>query len=419
MHERTYILWPILSLGEGRALRTDLLWYFQHASAISFFSLCTYQSLTIMSNLHSELLPITSSSTTSPEQGVKLAKRQSSWTCRLPVELLSLVMEYLTEDKASRTLATLQSTSRATYTLTTPYLYRNIILNSYQAFDLFGQFDEFPRSENRLICLPVPADTHLLDLHLCQRLRAFFSNTQTVSLELSLDCDMDWFARARFDRYKELVNGLLAFGEPSLWPSLDRCTFNMQPETERRPANFRAAETIPFVDAVFACMYPKHFTVVYFDINNFRDESYQTSWTPCFQRLHADHIELIDMVYGDGMPFASLSLTIHFSGWVQVDDTHYEESDLDSNFQTLDRDSQALHDIEHLKLVGFAGPVDHDETANPHDMTEAMDLVLGELEDIAGLWPEGKTRDLKVTIQSDTSAEGEAGAVSRIFERQA
>ena len=81
----------------------------------------------------------------SSEQDPEHKKRESSWTCRLPVELLSIVLEYLTEDKALGSLAAVQSTSRATYTIATPYLYRNMVMNLYQAFDLLSQFDEFPR----------------------------------------------------------------------------------------------------------------------------------------------------------------------------------------------------------------------------------------------------------------------------------
>lgn len=128
-------------------------------------------------------------------------RRQNSWTYRLPVDLLSIVLEYLTEDKALGTLAALQSTFRATYSIVTPYLYRQIAIDQTQAFDLFGQFEEFPRCENRLICQPIPLGTHTLDLHLGQRLRACVSNTQTLSLDLRQGSGLDWFARRSLNRY--------------------------------------------------------------------------------------------------------------------------------------------------------------------------------------------------------------------------
>jgi hypothetical protein len=362
-------------------------------------------------------VPAETQSMAVPKQNPEPKKRQSSWTCRLPVELLSIILKYLTEDKALGTLAAVQSTSRTTYAFATPYLYRNIIIDTNQALYLFSQFDEFPRSENRIICQPIPPDTHLLDLHLCQRLRACFSSTHAVSLELTHGSRLDWFDRSRLNRYKELVKGLLALEELSLWPSLERCDLNMQNRTNRRGIELDAAETIPFVDAVFACMHPKQFSVTYFTRSDFRDKSYVNSWTPCIQRLKADEFELFGMMLGDGLPFASLSTTIHFSRWAHGGHPKYVESDLAGNFDALERDSQALNEINHLKLVGLAGPLNHNVSDNAHDMTEAMDSVLDRLNDIAG-WRIPQ-KDLKVTIQSDTSLEGEAGAVSRIIKPQA
>jgi len=343
-------------------------------------------------------------------------KRESSWTCRLPVELLSIVLEYLTEDKALGTLAVIQSTSRATYTIATPYLYRNIILDIDQAVYLLGQFDGFPRSENRLICQPIPPSIHLLDLHLSQRLRACFSNTRGFSLELREGPNRDWFATRRLNRYKELVTGLLAFEESSLWPSLKRCNLNMQPKTRRAQASQWTSEIIPCVDAVFTCMHPQHLSVVYFDESDFRDETYQETWTPCIKKLQADHIELFDMIYGDGLPFASLSMTIHFSLWAQHGPSKSVPNALDSNFQTLDRDTDNLDEITHLKLVMFGGKVDRLAAGRPHDMTQIMDSALPDLEImVERSFGNGRTKPLKITIQSDTSAEGKAGAVSRVF----
>ena len=350
----------------------------------------------------------------SPKQDPEPKKRQSSWTCRLPVELLSVVLEYLTEDKALGTLAAVQTTSRATYTIATPYLYRNIIIDTDQALSLFNQFADFPGSENRLICQPVPADTHLLDLHLYQRLRAYLSHTKTLSLDLTVGRNTDWFACDRLNRYKELVNGLLAFGESSLWSSLEYCSLNMNPDRELQ-TDFYCYDRIPVVDAVFASMHPKRFSITYFAGSKLRDTSYTHSWTPCIQRLKADRFELFGMVFGDGLPFAKLSMTIHYNHQCS-NPSFVGESDFDNNFHALELDSQALNEIDDLKLVGLAGPLDHGLSSNVHDMSEIMDLSLDRLEELAG-W-RGPQKDLKVTIQSDNSPEGEAGAVSRVFKPQ-
>jgi hypothetical protein len=363
-------------------------------------------------------VPAETQSMAVPKQNPEPKKRQSSWTCRFPIELLSIILKHLTEDKALGTLAAVQSTSRATYTFATPYLYRNILVDPDHACFLFSQFDEFPRSENRLICQPIPPDIHLLDLHLSQRLRACFSTTQAVCLELGRPQYNDWFERERLHRYIELINGLLAFGEPSLWPSLERCSLNLKPsKDQRQEASFYPSETIPIVDAVFACMRPKRFSVTYFSRSDFRDEKYKESWTPCIQRLKADHFELFGIISGDGLTFASSSMTIHFSPWYRAGKTKFVHTDLDYNINTLDRDTQALNKIDYLKLVGLAGPMYHTLSGSAHDMTETMDSITDRLNDIAG-WRLPQ-KDLKVTIQSDTSLEGEAGAVSRIIKPQA
>lgn len=106
--------------------------------------------------------------------------RQSEWTCSVPSEILSMILELLVKDEALRTIANVQSTSSAMYTLATPYLYREINLTLRSAVYLFGQFAGIPRVDNRLFRDIVPADTHLLDLHVCHRLRAFFAHTQMI-----------------------------------------------------------------------------------------------------------------------------------------------------------------------------------------------------------------------------------------------
>jgi len=117
----------------------------------------------------------TSSSDIIPHSGSK----QSTWTCRLPSELMGLVLECLVEDEALGTLAQAQSTSRAMYSLTTPYLYRDIIVHQHQAFALFGLFDTYPREDNTMFIGPIP-NHHPIDLHLTHRLRYLFSHTQTL-----------------------------------------------------------------------------------------------------------------------------------------------------------------------------------------------------------------------------------------------
>ena len=166
-------------------------------------------------------------------------------------------------------------------------------------------------------------------------------------------------------------------------------------------------------------MHPQHFSVTYFDKTDFRGETYQETWAPCIQRLQADHFELFGITDGDGLPFATLSMTIDFSRSSQNGTTRQIPNDLEINFHTLDRDTDNLNEINHLKLVRFGGPVDTIAAYNPHDMTQTMYSALPYLEELVarsfGNW---RTKPLKITIQSEASPEGEAGAVSRVFKRQ-
>jgi hypothetical protein len=142
----------------------------------------------------------------------------SAWTCRLPAELMDLVLEGLVEQKALGTIAAIQSASRATDTLAAPYLYRHIILNQPQLINLFGLFETFARSDNRLFLQSShhEQDTHLLDLHVCHRLRSLFSYFRSLSLEFRPHLAPDSYERSRTTRYRELANGLMAFEESAL-----------------------------------------------------------------------------------------------------------------------------------------------------------------------------------------------------------
>jgi hypothetical protein len=66
--------------------------------------------------------------TAEPGPATSPSIRRSEWTCPIPKEVMSIVLEMLVDDKALATLATLQSTSSTMYTFTTPYLYRELHL---------------------------------------------------------------------------------------------------------------------------------------------------------------------------------------------------------------------------------------------------------------------------------------------------
>lgn len=351
----------------------------------------------------------------------------SAWTCILPPELMGFVLEYLVDDGALGTLASLQSTSRAIYTIATPVLYRHLVLDQRQLINLFGLFETFPRSENRLFCQPTPSqDIHLLDLHICHRLRSFFSHTQTLSLEFRPILSLDSFDRSRTTRYRELVNGLKAFEELTLWPLLERCSFAMEqiPSRTRPPdpttANLEATEQAPLLDDVMACLRPKHLRIIFPDPPAPRMDHYASSpWASYHQKLRADHVELRNFSRGHGIPLASTSLSIHFgeSNWAN---SIYETTRLETSLGSLLHDIDSFSKIQDLKLVGLYGPSDVNDLGRPINSVETLDYAAAELEDLMELRRYAENmEDLRITIQLDTTPEGEAGADSRVFAQPA
>ena len=350
----------------------------------------------------------------------------SAWTCRLPAELMGRVLEGLVDQEALGTLAAIQSTSRATYTLATPYLYRHIILDQRQLINLFGLFETFPRSHNRLFLQSSDQqpDTHLLDLHICHRLRSFFSDTRTLSLEFRPIIAADCFDRSRTTRYRELANGLIAFEESTLWPILEKCVFAMQDLPGRNVfpdpgiSDLDPTEQAPLFDDVFSCIRPKHLLIILPDPPAARLDAFANSgWMPYFQKLQADHVELVNFSRGDGIPVATSSLIIKFRQW---DDIHSIDrlTRLDTNLAALSHDLDSFAQVEHLQFVGLYGPSDVNDSGRPIDNMVAMDYIASEMEDVMQIRAHiGNMNDLKLTIRSDMTPEGGASAVTRVLKQ--
>ena len=229
-------------------------------------------------------------------------KEMSSWTCRLPSELMSLVLEHLTENRALGTLANVQSTSRAMYTLSTPYLYRHIIINENQALKLFGLFNTFPRVDNRIFVDPVPTDKHLLDLQLPHRLRSFFSHTNTLLFRLAYFSSIDdGDEDCNLQRYVEVVNALSTLGLPKLWPAIRRCDLDMDamssPEiTSYSDSEYQIYDGSSLAIAIFTNMHPSRFSIVL--PTPLPSELVYTDhdcWHDIFSTLEADHVEVVQI----------------------------------------------------------------------------------------------------------------------------
>ena len=250
--------------------------------------------------------------------------RLSKWTCQLPKELLFKILEMLVKDKAFRSIANVQSTSSTMYTLTTPFLYRHVELKAQSASRLFGQFADFPRSENKLFCNALPSDQHLIDLHKCYRLRSFFSHTRLLSFTLANSPEMRVQDHGRIKRYKDLTTGLAAFEGLDLWPNLLKCDINLNLHTiadtqvDHASLVSKSAELYgPILEAVFSNVHPKMMSLVLpgvpsFDLLVGKVTQRIMSWAPWIRHFHADYITLpnIPLSFPSGLPTASHTLKI-------------------------------------------------------------------------------------------------------------
>jgi len=349
----------------------------------------------------------------------------------LPVDLMSIIIQDLTKDRSLGTLASLQLTSREMYNMATPALYQHIIVDQRQAVKLFRLFESFPRSDNTIFLHPALPDpsAHLIDVHIAERLRFFFSNTQSLSLKTTRRSGRpdDPDTEERLARYKELQIGLLTFNRPTLWPKLEQCAWFPRPwpAHPHNGTSLNTEEDEVFLKSIFAGFHPNQlviqipefslpFNPLYYDLSS------------CAKHLRADHIEIFDYTIGTrgSLPRASKSMTIRFRKWslVETDDWDlydlydvYHES-IDSLFQTVDR----FVDIRELTLVGvLSTTMAHPLVTDPSTQTQVLDDMARDVHDEVMTFrlQHRNLNDLKVTLQSDFSPEGEAAAVSRVFKQ--
>ena len=356
--------------------------------------------------------------------------RQPSDDPILPAELMSMVIKELTDDHSLGTLAKLQSTSRAMYNMVTPSLYQHIIIDQRQAVHLFRLFEAYPRSDNAWFLHPTPPDPsiHLINVHIAQRLRFFFSNTQTLSLKTTRRSDsLDYGdTEERLARYNDLQTGLITFNGPTLWPKLEKCEWFLRPWPIQEDYNTEldSGEDEVLIESIFARLHPNQLVIqipeflkpykrLYYDLSS------------CAKHLRADHIHFFDYVIGTRgpTPRASYSLTVHFR------DCRAEElvgRDEDENgLHAISEESlvaffdppEPFIDIRELKLIGVPSTLACPLIENPSTHDELLqDLAYYLVDDIMDVRLKHRNfNDLKITIQSDSSPEGEATAVSRIF----
>jgi len=347
----------------------------------------------------------------------------------LPVELMSIVIENLTNDRSLSTIASLQSTSKEMYNMATPALYQHIIVDQRQAVRLFRLFEFVSRRDNTIFLHPAPPDpsAHLINFHLADRLMFFFSNTQSLSLKTTRRSDRPDYSDTteRLARYKELQNGLLAFNGPTLWPKLERCEWFPRPwqtQLEYEAAGHIPKEDEVLLGSIFAGLHPNQLVIQIPDFPLPVERLYY-DLSSCVKHWRANHIHFFDYTMGSwgSMPRASNSMTIHYRKYstAETDDWEIESlyelylASTQSPFDPLDR----FVAITELTLVGMPATVAHPLDEDPSTQTEVLDstadVVLDDL--MTFRLQHRNINDLKVTLQADFSPEGEAAAVSRVF----
>jgi hypothetical protein len=355
--------------------------------------------------------------------------KESTWTCRLPSELMGLVLDCLVEDEALGTLGDVQQTSRAMYSLTTPYLYRNIIVHQYQALNLFGLFHTFPRGDNRLFLCSVPA-IHPLDLHLPHRLRVFFSHTQKLEFHLENLVAVESFAYPYdsdpLDRFKEVVNSLSGLCLPTLWPAIKRCTLDLKVVSYSHIRLYNGSQSssddLPnLAKAVFTDIHPRYFTINFpghgkKDDEPMRECEYQ--WEECFETLRTDHAEITNLTPGYTVcgPHATFSMYVLFKKPSLGDDGEIIETRVDKD-ETL-YESHVFTNLNHLYLVGIPRPGDMTNAGNPRSVNDVYDDIAScEQKFMRARLNDGNQQDLKIIIQPDISSNDLATATSWIYKQ--
>jgi len=127
------------------------------------------------------------------------------------------------------TSSRLQNTSSHLYTVVTPCLHRHFSLNQSTAIHFYKLFSSFPQSDNQLFFQPIPAHSHLLDLHIVYRLQLILTHIITfIFTVLEGPQPVSKNFTKMLERYKDLACGLSILDAPALWPNLIRCTISLR-----------------------------------------------------------------------------------------------------------------------------------------------------------------------------------------------
>ena len=226
----------------------------------------------------------------------------------------------LSEEGAQGTLAEMQQTSSAMYTVVTPLLYRHIRLGLAKVVPFYNLFTMFPQSDNQRFFHSVPTTPHLIDMHIADRVRVSLSYTVIFTLSF---WDEPFEFPPRYvegpNRYKDLVTGLSAFEAPTLWPALECFTIDLGqvPGVLEREYNERDLdpETFePLFEAICAKSHPRNMVVRFPSPPELDRDVHHATWESSLRKLSAEHIDCVEYDPRDKtlIPRASSSLTLRF-----------------------------------------------------------------------------------------------------------
>ena len=157
-------------------------------------------------------LAITSILKEMPDDNIRISK----WTCRLPRELMDKILSILADEKDAVSLRNLQSTSSAVYLVVSPYLYRQLTLETNGMFKLFRMFDDVVLDFDVFSLDYATINRHPIDMHLYHRLLWSLAFVRTIVLpEFGLECETK-----TFESYTN-INAAMKVFRQSMWPALE------------------------------------------------------------------------------------------------------------------------------------------------------------------------------------------------------
>jgi len=333
--------------------------------------------------------------------------RQSAWTCRLPADLMVKICRELKDQGNLGTLSRLQLISSCLYTLVTPYLYRHLKLNQSTAIHFFKLFSTFPQKDYQLFFKPVPAHSHLLDLHIIYRLRSFLSYTITFTftlLEGPQPVPMDYIEV--LESYKDLTCGLSIFNAPILWPGLARTVIDLRPslndENIQTVRTTYPSECIMYFESIFAKLHPKQMRLILPESNSLDVDHYADNWSYCLRHLRAESIRLYDFCpfNPDGLPQASSTLRLQFRPTEPLTPEAFE-----LGIRCMLSHREAMRHVDLILLFGLLPPAVSGDGCDQITSEQAFEMIRTHVRDLSQCRISWGNMD-EFVIMPDTSHRG-------------